>query len=64
MHKGLLKKIKEIKKGDPFLITITVFDKKAGGRILDTFLFTNEFPPEELEGTKEAIVRLIEKEQK
>lgn len=64
MHKGLLKKIKEIKKGDPFLITVTVFNERAGGRVLDTFLFTNEFPPEELRGTKEAIARLIEKEQK
>jgi hypothetical protein len=61
---SVLKKLKKIKKDEPFLITITIFDEKRGGEVLDTFLFANKFPPEELDGTKEAIAELIDKEQK
>lgn len=60
-HKNLLNKIKKIKETDPFLITITVFsDKKIKGRELETFVFRNNFPADELEGTKETIGKLID----
>jgi len=61
MNKDLLKKIKEIEQGDPFLITVTVFNKK--GKIkkdMDTFLFINEFPYIEFDGTKKIINKLID----
>jgi len=61
MHKKLLDKIKKIKKDDPFLITLTVFSKEmARGKELETFVFRNKFPAEELDGTKAAISRLID----
>ena len=64
MRKDLLKKLKEIEGDDPFLITITAFNKKSAGKKLDTFLFVNKFPFVEFEGTKEIIVDLIEKAKK
>ena len=61
MNKSLLKKIKEIKEGDPFLITVTVFNKKGTpGKDIDTFLFVNKFPYIEFEGTKKMINKLID----
>ena len=61
MHKDLLKKIKDIKKDDPFLITITNFGKKSSkGKELDTFLYVNNFPLIEFKGTKEMISKLID----
>jgi hypothetical protein len=61
MHKKLSDKIKKIKKDDPFLVTVTVFSKEmAQGKELETFVFRNKFPVEEMEGTKEAIARLID----
>ncbi|MBU1177183.1 MAG: hypothetical protein ABIG88_01815 [Patescibacteria group bacterium] len=61
MHKDLLKKIKDIKEDDPFLITVTVFGKKnSKGKELDTFLFVNKFPFIEFEGTKKMISNLID----
>jgi len=61
MHKDLLKKIKDIKADDPFLITVTVFGKKnAKGKELDTFLFVNKFPFIEFKGTKKMIGDLID----
>lgn len=60
MHKDLLKKLKEIKSEDPFLITVTAFNKKSKGEKLDTFLFINKFPFIEFEGTKKIIIKLIE----
>jgi hypothetical protein len=61
MNKNLLKKIKEIKKDDPFLITVTVFnDKGKPGEDMDTFLFVNKFPYAEFAGTKEMINKLID----
>lgn len=60
-HKELLKKIKKIKEQDPFLITITVFTgKRIKGQELETFVFKNRFPSEELEGTKAIISKLID----
>ena len=60
MREDLLKKLKEVKEDDPFLITVTVFNEKAQGKKLDTFLFVNKFPFIEFEGTKKTIVKLIE----
>ena len=61
MRKDLLKKIKDIKENDPFLITVTVFGKKnPKGKELDTFLFVNEFPFTEFNGTKKIINNLID----
>jgi len=65
MNKNLLKKIKEIKKDDPFLITITVFNKKEkSGKDMDTFLFVNDFPYIEFDGTKGMINKLIDESKK
>lgn len=61
MRKDLLKKLKEIKESDPFLITITAFSKDSEGKKLDTFLFVNKFPFIEFDGTKKMISSLIEK---
>ena len=58
MNKEMLEKIKKIDKNDPFLVSITVFNKK--GDKLDTFLFSNKFPYEELDGTKKMIAKLID----
>jgi len=61
MHKDLLKKIKDIKKDDPFLITITNFSKKSSKeKGLDTSLYINNFPLIEFKGTKEMINKLID----
>jgi len=61
MHKDLLKKIKDIKEEDPFLITVTVYGKGGSkGKELDTFLFINDFPFIEFEGTKKMITKLID----
>lgn len=61
MHKNLLKKLKEVKKDDPFLITVTTFGKKSNkGKELDTFLFVNNFPFIEFNGTKKMINKLID----
>ncbi len=60
MNKTLLKNLKKIKENDPFLVTITVFNKdRTVKKDLDTFLFMNNFPKIELEGTKKMIVKLI-----
>ena len=62
MNKNLLKTIKEIKENDSFLVTITLFNKKGkSGKDLDTFLFVNNFPYTDFEGTKKMIVKLINK---
>jgi len=58
MRKEMIKKIKEINKNDPFLVSITIFSKKKDGK-LDTYVFSNNFPYEELEGTKKMIEKLI-----
>jgi len=61
MNKNLLKKIKGIKENDSFLITVTVFDKKGKpGKDMDTFLFLNDFPYLEFDGTKKMINKLID----
>ena len=52
------KKIKDIKKGDSFLVTVTVQDKKTNN--LKTSLYMDEFIFADLEGTREAIEGLIE----
>lgn len=60
-YQSLIKKVKEFKKDEPFLATITVFNKeRIGGQELETFLFINNFPYEEFEGTKLEIVKLID----
>lgn len=59
MYKELEKKVKEINKNDPFLVTITVFSKKEEGK-LDTYVYTNNFPYDELEGTKKMVNKLID----
>jgi len=58
MHKEMIKKIKEINKNDPFLVSITIFSKKKDSK-LDTYVFSNSFPYEEFEGTKKMIGKLI-----
>jgi len=61
MNKNLLKKIKGIKQDDPFLITVTIFNKKkTPGKDMDTFLFINNFPYVEFNGTKKIINKLID----
>ena len=61
MNKILLKNLEKIKENDPFLVTITTFNKdKTAKKDLDTFLFVNDFPSIELEGTKKMIIKLID----
>jgi len=61
MNKNLLKKIKGIKEGDSFLITVTVFNEKGKpGKDMETFLFVNDFPYIEFNGTKKMINKLID----
>jgi len=61
MHEELFKKIKKIKKTDPFLITITVYEKKKNSSDkLDTFLLVNNFQFNEFDGTKAMICKLID----
>ena len=61
MNKDLLKKINGIKKEDSFLVTVTVYGKKTTkGKELDTFLFVNDFPFIEFDGTKKMINKLID----
>ncbi len=62
MNKKVLEKIKKISENDPFLVSITVFNKKSDK--LDTFLFSNKFPYGELEGTKKMIGKLIDDAEK
>ncbi|MFA6988471.1 MAG: hypothetical protein WC197_00230 [Candidatus Gastranaerophilaceae bacterium] len=64
MKKEILKKLKNLNKNSRFMVTITVVDQTARNKdIVDTFLFTNNFPREELDETKKVIIKLI-KEQK
>ena len=60
MNKKILEKIKKLTENDSFLVTVTAFDKKKKSRELDTFVFSNNFPYAEFEGTKEKIVELID----
>lgn len=60
MYQEVLKKIKKIKKQDPFLITVTTYNKE--GTKLDTFLFANNFPYADIEGSRKKINELIKKE--
>ncbi len=65
MNKNLLKKIKEIKEEDFFVITVTVFNKKGKpDKDMDTFLFINDFPYIEFNGTKKMINKLIDEAKK
>lgn len=59
----MIKKIKEINKNDPFLVSVTIFNKKEDGK-LDTYVFSNNFPYEELEGTGKMIGKLINEHKK
>lgn len=54
----MTKKIKNIKKGDSFLVTVTVRDQKTNN--LKTSLYMDEFIFADLEGTREVIEGLIE----
>jgi hypothetical protein len=58
MYEEMLKQIKKLKKGDRFLVTITAEDKKNNN--LKTSMFMDNFLFADLEGTKEAIVGLID----
>lgn len=58
MHEEMTKKIKNIKKGDSFLVTVTVRDQKTNN--LKTSLYMDEFIFADLEGTREVIEGLIE----
>lgn len=61
MYKSFTEKVKKMKKGEPFLATFTIFDKQgAKGKELETFLFINNFPYEEIAGTKDKIIKLID----
>ncbi len=60
MYKSFVEKVKKLKKDEPFLATLTVFSKEnVRGKELETFLFINNFPYEEIEGTKEEIIKLV-----
>lgn len=54
-------KIKNLKKDELFLATITLFnEKKVAGKELETFLFVNGMPYEEIPGIKQEINRLFD----
>ncbi len=60
IYKDFKNKINLLKKDTPFLATITFFSKSGEpGKELETFVFVNNFPYEEIEGTKNEIVRQI-----
>ncbi len=61
MKQEVLKKIKQLKPGEPFLITITAFDKEKAGQ-LNTSVFSNKFPYGEFDGTKKIIGKLIDEQ--
>ncbi|MFH1551649.1 MAG: hypothetical protein ABIC36_02110 [bacterium] len=61
MNKKLLQKLKNLKKDDSFLITVTVFNKRAKPENkLDTFLFINNFLYTDFVSTKKMINKLID----
>jgi len=61
MYDGFMAKAKALKKDQPFMATLTVFNQGgAAGKELETFLFINNFPYEEITGTKEKISELID----
>lgn len=61
LYKSFVEKVKKLKKDEPFLATLTVFSKEdIRGKELETFLCVNNFPYEEIEGTKEEVIRLID----
>lgn len=60
LYKDFAVKVKELKKNTPFLVTLTLFGEKAKpGKELETFLFVNNFPYEEIPGTKDEVNRLL-----
>ena len=60
MNKNLLKKLRSLKEDDPFLMTVTVFkNRKNLKKGLDSFIFVNNFPYDNLESAKKMIVKLI-----
>lgn len=61
MLSKITNKLKKIKKTDPFLMTITVFSDKSRKK-LDTYLFANNFPFGEFDGTGKMIKKLINEE--
>ena len=65
MNKNLLRKLKDLKENDSFLMTVTAFkDKRSPAKGLDTFIFINSFPYKELERSKKMIVNLINQAKK
>lgn len=55
-----MKKIGEVKKDTSFLVTITTLDKnRARGQELETHIFRNNFPDNEIDGTKKVIDELL-----
>lgn len=60
MLKDLLEKIKDINENDPFLLTFTFPNKAKDEKEMESFLFQNKFPADELENTKQDIIRLID----
>lgn len=63
MKKEILKKLKNLDNNSKFLVTITMVNEDSGEDDVDTFLFTNKFPKNELDETGKVIAKLI-KEQK
>lgn len=55
-----VKKVQALGPAQPFLATLTVFKAGQAARELETFLFVNNFPYEEIAGTKEKIQQLLE----
>ena len=62
MKEKILEKIKDLGKDSGFLLTITMINNDKMDDKVDTYLFRNKFPKEELDETKKVINKLIEEQ--
>lgn len=52
--------IKKIKEGTPFLMAVSLFNKKEKkGKELSSFIIANNFPNNKIDGAKRAVVKLM-----
>lgn len=62
MKKDVLAKLALIDDDSNLLITITTFDKERKGKELNSYVFSNDFPKREIDGTKDFICKLVDEQ--
>jgi len=61
MYDQVQSRINELNDNEAFLVTVTYFTDKQKGE-MNTFVYSNKFPHQAFDGTKEMIGNLIEEQ--